>query len=99
MHRKAYKKWRGRRNLSALCERYGIDLTNAHTAEADTDAAAKLTVAITDENPNLFGGDEETLAAKQAVWYAEQMEDLQAYLRKARNDDTITCNPEWPIRH
>lgn len=99
MHRKAYKKWRGRRNLSTLCEHYGIDLTDAHTAEADTDAAAKLTVAITNENPNLFGGDEETLAAAQAVWYAEQMEDLQAYLRKARNDDTIICNPEWPIRH
>ena len=99
MHRKAHLKWKGRRNLGALCEAYNVELGEAaHNATADARAAAELSVKLTAETPELFEVDASSLHMAQRQWYAVQMEDLQAYLRASRGDETITCHPAWPVR-
>lgn len=46
-----YAKGRGRYKLSAACERHGIELTDAHSAKVDAEAAGKLFYKIA---PKLF---------------------------------------------
>lgn len=100
MHRKAHLKWRGRRNLGALCQVYGVELgAAAHNATADVRAAAELSVKLTAESPELFEVDALSLHMAQQGWYAAQMEDLQAYLRVSRGDVSIQCPPGWPVRY
>lgn len=70
----------------------------AHNATADARAAAELSVKLTAETPELFEVDASSLHMAQRQWYAVQMEDLQAYLRASRGDETITCHPAWPVR-
>ena len=55
-------------------------------------------VKLTAETPELFEVDASSLHVAQREWYAVQMEDLQAYLRASRGDETITCHPAWPVR-
>ena len=98
MHRKAHVKWAGRRNLGALCQAYGVTLTDAHNATADAQAAAQLCVQLTRETPELFEVPASVLHREQMGWYSEQMEELQAYLRVSRNDPSIICRPDWPVR-
>lgn len=91
--------WHGRRNLGALCKVYGVELgDNAHSAFHDARACAELSVMLTHEHPELFEVPAAELHRAQMSWYPAQMEELEAYLRRSREDETITCAREWPVR-
>jgi DNA polymerase-3 subunit epsilon len=85
----------GQRKLKPTCDRYGIALTDWHTAEADALAALLLTDAQFERHPQLNAMGPKQLYAAQKVWRAEQQAGLQEYLRGT--DSGAYCAPEWPL--
>lgn len=86
---------KGLRKLKPTCERYGVALTDWHTAEADALAALLLTDAQFDYHPQLADMGAQQLYAAQKAWRAEQQAGLQSFLRKT--DPEAYCAPEWPL--
>lgn len=86
---------KGLRKLKPTCERYGVALTDWHTAEADALAALLLTDAQFDYHPQLAAMGAKQLYAAQRAWRAEQQAGLQAFLRKT--EPAAYCAPEWPL--
>ncbi|AWN03667.1 exonuclease [Gordonia phage Jace] len=79
---KAFDQWRkGKRTLAAQCEVYRVRLDNAHEAEADAMAAARLAWKML-RHYDLTTATPAQLADSQARWYAEQQADFARYLRK-----------------
>lgn len=86
---------KGLRKLKPTCERYGVALTDWHTAEADALAALLLTDAQFDYHPQLADMGPQQLYAAQQAWRAEQQAGLQTFLR--RDNPRAYCAPEWPL--
>lgn len=84
---------RGARKLVDLCRMNGVDLLDAHTSQADADAAVAVARVL---------GRKVTRAASihalqwlQAGWRWEQQKSLEEYFR--RTDPTAVVDPHWPI--
>lgn len=90
-----YVKGSGMRKLKPTAERYGIEITDWHTAEADADAALRIAEAQFDVYSSLQNFTPEGLYAAQQQWRAEQQAGLQEYFRKT--DPTAVCDTEWPL--
>lgn len=86
---------RGKRNLTALCEHYGVNLGEAHTSSADAIAACRVAWRIGNTRPQLAAMSLTELHTAQVGWAAEQAAGLQEYLRKS--DPAAYCPPEWPL--
>jgi DNA polymerase-3 subunit epsilon len=86
---------KGLRKLKPTCERYGVALTDWHTAEADALAALLLADAQFGYHPQLNDMSPQSLFAAQKAWRAEQQAGLQEFLR--RSDPAAYCAPEWPL--
>ena len=94
---RAIDKYRkGKRTLSVTCEHYGISLENAHTADADALAAARLSWVLGSRTPGLAITADD-LMARQAEWHRERQLDYAAYLEQQGRDASDIC-PDWPIR-
>ncbi|WP_037823051.1 exonuclease domain-containing protein [Streptomyces sp. NRRL B-24720] len=76
-----YVKGTGMRKLKPTCERYGIELTDWHTAEADALAALLIAEAQFDRYPQLNDLGPQQLFAAQKAWRAEQQAGLQKWFR------------------
>ncbi|WP_280762167.1 exonuclease domain-containing protein [Prescottella agglutinans] len=87
---------RGSRKLGAVCEHYGVKLDNAHEAEADAIAAARLAWMMPRRYPilTLIGPNE--LMAKQTEMHRERQLDYIAY-RKREGKPTDDINTAWPL--
>ncbi|MET7933438.1 exonuclease domain-containing protein [Streptomyces sp. NPDC005322] len=85
----------GQRKLKPTCERYGVELTDWHTAKADALAALLIAEAQFERYPQLNDMDPQQLFAAQRAWRAEQQAGLQEFLRKTNPD--AYCAPEWPL--
>ncbi len=95
---KAVDKYRkGKRTLSVTCQVYGITLDNAHSADADALAAARLSWVLGSRNPGLAKLTVDELMEQQTVMYREQQEGLAAYFERTGKDFS-DVNTEWPIR-
>ncbi|MEU7580266.1 3'-5' exonuclease [Streptomyces sp. NPDC041068] len=88
---------RGKRNLAAVCEEYGVALESAHDAAADAQAAASLACAIADRHPKIAALGPAELHRRQVGWYAEWAADFQNFLRKKGNEGAVV-EGEWPLR-
>ena len=86
---------KGRRTLSAQAEHYGVELTKAHDASADAEAAVGIALAQAERWEQELA--DETLMARQAAWAEENMEGLRAWLRK-QGKSTRDMRPGWPVR-
>lgn len=88
-----YDKWRkGPRTLGAACAHYGVDLNDAHSADADAIAAGELTRAL----GRKFGlPPYGSVVRAQQVWKAQQARSLEEYFRKTRPD--VVVRGEWPV--
>ena len=87
---------RGKRTLTALCEHYGVELTEAHAADADALAAVRcLWHLATRHDLTKWSPDE--LHDYQVGWRAEQQKSLAAYFAKQGKpfDDV---DGAWPLR-
>lgn len=76
-----YVKGTGMRKLKPTAERYGVELTDWHTAEADALAALLIAEAQFARYPVLAGYGPQQLYAAQQAWRAEQQSGLQKWFR------------------
>lgn len=94
---KAVDRYRkGKRTLVLAAEHYGVDLTDAHDAEADAVAAGRLAQAIARRFATELGSDPEVLHTKQIAWAAESAASFQEF--KRRTDPGFVADGSWPER-
>jgi DNA polymerase-3 subunit epsilon len=86
---------KGSRTLSILCEDYGIPLTDAHAADADALAAARLAWKLGRINAELGAYDLPTLHEDQIVWADEQGRSLQEFFDRQGKDEKV--HTVWPL--
>lgn len=92
--RDRYRK--GKRNLGALCEFYGVKLDNAHEATADAMAAARIAWKQARMWPELTRMSAEELMEYQAVQYYTSQSELKSYF-ESRGRDTSDFTLSWPM--
>jgi DNA polymerase-3 subunit epsilon len=86
---------RGKRTLGVLCELYEVSLgDDAHAADADALAAARLAWRIARRRPEIGAMPIEQLHACQVEWAATQAASLEEYFRRQGKDET--CERAWP---
>jgi DNA polymerase III epsilon subunit-like protein len=86
---------RGKRTLTALCQRYEVPLDGAHDATQDAVAACRVVWRQARVYPALAEMDLAALHAAQVEWAAQQAASLQEYFR--RKDPTAVVEPAWPL--
>jgi DNA polymerase-3 subunit epsilon len=94
LDRAADKYRKGKRRLEALCAHYGVELTDAHTAAADAQAALEVAVRIGEKYPELQV-DAHQLHAWQIKWHTRWAGPFQEHLRRLNPD--VNVNQFWPL--
>lgn len=93
--RQADKYRRGKKTLTATAVHYGVELLDAHTAEADALAAVHIARALPEKYQPLQV--EATKIHEWTIgWRAQQAAGLQEYFRR-QNPDAVV-NGQWPIQ-
>ncbi|MFI1562143.1 exonuclease domain-containing protein [Streptomyces sp. NPDC020490] len=93
---------KGQRKLKPTAERYGVTLTDWHTAEADALAALLITEAQFERFPQLDLMGPQQLFAAQRAWRAEQQTGLREWFRTQATPEQA-ADPErsfdgsWPL--
>jgi DNA polymerase III subunit epsilon len=111
---KAVDKYRpGSRKLVDTCQYYGIELTEAHSAAADTLATMRLAWKLGTRYPEIGSAPLVELQARQQEWYREQQTSFATYLlekimpgvepseRSAiqeKADDVMNSADGWPMK-
>ncbi|MCM1964909.1 exonuclease domain-containing protein [Streptomyces sp. G1] len=92
---------KGRRTLTALCEHYGVELTAAHSADADASAACAVAHAIGSRVTWVGQRDAEDLHMQQLRWARQQAEGLRDYFAASSDPETAAQAPgvrlDWPL--
>jgi DNA polymerase-3 subunit epsilon len=90
---------RGKRNLTALCEHYQVQLDGAHDSAADAIAAARVAWRLGATRPELAAMDIEALHHAQIKWASEQAEGLREYFTKTPGKEHLaeTVQADWPL--
>ncbi|MFK0045518.1 exonuclease domain-containing protein [Streptomyces sp. NPDC090741] len=97
-----YVKGSGMRKLKPTAERYGVDLVDWHTAEADALAALLIAEAQFERYPHLNGMGPAQLFTAQRAWRAEQQAGLQDWFRtkatpQQGGDPNKVISGDWPL--
>lgn len=97
-----YVKGSGQRKLQPTCERYGVQLEDWHTAEADALAALLIAEAQFQRYPQLADMGPAQLFAAQRAWRAEQQAGLQTWFRtkatpEQGGDPNKVIDGSWPL--
>jgi DNA polymerase-3 subunit epsilon len=92
----------GRRKLKPTAERYDVQLTDWHTAEADALAALLIAEAQFERYPHLNDMGPAQLFAAQKAWRAEQQAGLQEWFRtkatpEQGGDPNKIIDGSWPL--
>lgn len=90
---------KGRRTLAALCQVYGIEHRQEHTAQGDALAACRLVRRIGAlRHPQLAAGLEE-IHRRQVKWAAEQAAGLARHYARTPGREHLArgVRPEWPV--
>ena len=95
LEKKINKFRKGGRTLSILCEDYEIPLTDAHAADADALAAARLAWKLGRINAELSDYDLPTLHEDQIAWADEQGRSLQEYFDSQGRAEKVQT--VWPL--
>jgi DNA polymerase-3 subunit epsilon len=88
---------KGKRTLTAVCAHYRVPLADAdaHAANADALAAARVAWRLGQASPELGAIELRELHGQQVVWAAEQAASFQDYLRS--NGSVERIEGAWPI--
>lgn len=90
---------KGSRKLVDVAAHYGIPLGDqAHGAEADAHATARLAWTICSRTPGLRDLTLEQLHDQQAGWQKGWAEHYQQYLRTKKGQPDAVIDSSWPIR-
>ena len=97
---KHFDKYRkGRRNLGALAEHYGVDAHDAHDAGADAAMSVGVFVAMLATFPELAATDPGALHDLQRSWAMDQTVSYDEYRRKmGQTPLDLPAEGTWPIR-
>lgn len=96
---KAVDRYRkGKRTLEVAAEHYGVSLEGAHDAAADAIAAGRLARALARAFPDEVAVSPADLHGRQEVWYGEQADRFEEYVRTAKGDLHYRADRAWPIR-
>src|SRR5262249_12478895 len=79
----------GKRTLTAVCAHYNVPLDEAHAANADALAAARVAWRLAQAYPELRDVDLATLHRQQIDWAAEQAASFEDWLRRNGRDERI----------
>jgi DNA polymerase-3 subunit epsilon len=88
---------KGKRNLQALCDEYGVVLTEAHAADGDALGAVRVLWAIANRYPECAAKDVQVLHNHQVGWRAQQQRSLRTYFEK-QGKDASDVDESWPLR-
>jgi DNA polymerase-3 subunit epsilon len=88
---------KGKRTLEAAAEFYGVDLMDAHDAEADAVAAGRVAQAIARKYADTLGDDVVMVHTNQVSWAAESASSFQEYMRRTKDPDFVS-DGLWPQR-
>jgi DNA polymerase-3 subunit epsilon len=97
-----YVKGSGARKLKPTAERYGVELDDWHTADADALAALLIAEAQFQQYPQLADMGPQQLYAAQKAWRAEQQAGLQQWFRTKASpeqggDPNKVIDGSWPL--
>ncbi|MFE5681687.1 exonuclease domain-containing protein [Streptomyces sp. NPDC056512] len=97
-----YVKGSGMRKLKPTAERYGVELTDWHTAEADALAALLIAEAQFAKWPQLGADGPQKLFADQQRWRASHQAGLQDWFRtkatpEQGGDPNKVVDGSWPL--
>ena len=96
---KAVDRYRkGKRTLEVAAEHYGVALAGAHDAAADAIAAGRVARALARAFPDDVAVDAADLHGRQEVWYREQAERFEEYVRQTKGDLHYRADRSWPLR-
>lgn len=87
---------KGARTLTAVSENWGVELSQAHEALADAEAAVRIALAIAAAHPDIAAHSPAALHRAQIGWKAEQAASFQKYLRGRGRPDAVV-DPSWPF--
>lgn len=85
----------GKRTLQQVCEHYRVAHEEAHSANADALAAARVAYRIASRTAELRDLELAQLHASQVQWAAEQASSLQAYFAEVGRIERV--EEAWPI--
>ena len=88
---------KGKRTLEAAAEYYGVELMDAHDAEADAVAAGRVAQAIARKYSDALGADVTLVHAIQVGWAADSATSFQEYMRRTK-DPAFVADGAWPER-
>jgi DNA polymerase-3 subunit epsilon len=86
---------RGKRTLGAVCEHYRVRLDQAHAANADALAAARVAFRLATRVAELSEMDLRALHREQVSWAAEQAASLEDYFRQQGREERV--ERIWPV--
>jgi DNA polymerase-3 subunit epsilon len=85
----------GRRTLQHVCLHYCVPLEEAHSANADALAAARVAYRLASRTATLRKAELPQLHACQVEWAAQQASSLQEYFRSLGREERV--EGAWPI--
>lgn len=88
---------KGKRTLEATAMHYGVDLTDAHTAAADAQAAGRVAQAIASKFPAELAMSSVQLHEAQVGWAIEKAASFNEYLKKSGKPYSPSSGV-WPVR-
>ncbi|MHC5796310.1 exonuclease domain-containing protein [Lacisediminihabitans sp. FW035] len=88
---------KGKRTLEAAAEFYGVELMDAHDAEADAVAAGRVAQAIARKYCDTLGADVTLVHTNQVEWAADSATSFQEYMRRTK-DPAFVADGAWPER-
>ncbi len=88
---------KGKRTLEVAAEFYGVELMDAHDAEADAVAAGRVAQAIARKYSETLGADVTLVHTNQVGWAAESATSFQEYMRRTK-DPAFVADGAWPER-
>lgn len=86
---------KGKRTLTAICAHYEIPFQDAHAADADAIAAARVAWKLGQTFAELEGVELRVLHDRQVVWAAEQAASLQEYFQSQGKPERV--EQAWPV--
>jgi DNA polymerase III subunit epsilon len=86
---------KGKRTLGAVCAHYRVPLEEAHAANADAIAAARVAWRLGQAFEELRALELRALHELQVTWAAEQAASFEEYLRRNGRDERI--ERAWPV--
>ncbi|HEY1645935.1 MAG TPA: exonuclease domain-containing protein [Candidatus Saccharimonadales bacterium] len=90
-----YDKWRkGKRNLTSLAKWYGVELTNAHSADADCYACLEILTKMRGRYPFNFSLKDNFLLRE---WYRDWLSGYSTYQEGLGKDPIPKGRYEWPV--